>query len=80
MSQKNYFGNKAYKAAIKSGKSKDEAKQASNDVKREIDIKYQNAGKPSASTPSKTEYKEGGYDFDSDLNSNGTNWHTSEDL
>lgn len=80
MSQKNYHGNKAYHTAIKSGKSKDEAKQASNEAKREIDIKYQEAGKPSTSTLSKGYYKEGGYDFDSDLNGNGTNWHTAKDL
>lgn len=28
----------------------------------------------------KSNYDEKGYDFDSDLNMNGTNWHTAEDL
>lgn len=29
---------------------------------------------------SRSGYNEGGHDFDSDLNGNGTNWHTPEDL
>lgn len=80
MSAKNYYGRKAYQAAVKSGKSKDEAKQASAAAKSEIDKQYQSAGKPSTTKPSKVYYDEGGHDFDSDLNGNGTDWHTADDL
>ena len=82
MSSKSYYGRKAYQSAIKAGKTRDEAISASVNVKREIDLKYQSAGKPSTTTtpPSKTHYDDGGYNFDSDLNGNGTDWHTADDL
>lgn len=79
MSAKNYYGRKAYQKAIKQGLSKDEAKQASNSVKAKIDKQYQSAGKVQP-TKSNVGYDDRGYDFDSDLNGNGTDWHTAEDL
>ncbi|WP_185246669.1 hypothetical protein [Chryseobacterium bernardetii] len=70
--------NKAYKNAISEGKTKSEAKaikkQAENSYwENRISREYRNE-LPKNSNSQKE------YDFDSDLNGNGTNWHTSEDL
>lgn len=70
--------NKAYKNAISEGKTKEEAKA----VKKQADSDYW-------SDRLKREYKtdlpkssnnQNAYDFESDINGNGTHWHTSEDL
>ena len=77
MSRKNYEGRKAYQKAIKQGLSKDQAKKASNNVKAEIDREYQGLKPKSNSNYS---YDDKAFDFDSDLNGNGTHWHTADDL
>ena len=78
MSRKSYEGRKAYEKAIKQGLSKEEAKQASNNVKAEIDKEYQ--GLKPKSNFNTNSFDDIAYYFDSDLNGNGTYWHTAEDL
>lgn len=87
MSTKSRAGSKAFNQAKTQGKSREACIQASNSAKEAVNQGYINSSKPSHSysSPSKSgNSKHGSYhaesDFDSDLNGNGTNWHTAEDL
>ena len=80
MGQKHREANKAYNKARKSGATKEEAKDASEKVIKKWDDHYTGRKPFKYNGPRETKEDSSSWDFDSDLNSNGTDWHTSEDL
>lgn len=80
MSNKYRDAKKAYDKAKKSGATKEEAKLASDKVKREWDDHFTGRKPFKYSGSTTTKEDSSGWDFDSDLNGNGTDWHTADDL
>ena len=80
MGNKHREANKAYNKARKSGATKEEAKVVSEKVIQKWDDHF--TGRKPFKGPGSTTSREdsSGWDFDSDLNSNGTDWHTADDL
>lgn len=77
MSSRKYReASKVYMQARREGKSKEEAKAMSNSTISRIEKDVYKI------KSSKNTYEEdsNGWDFDSSLNRNGTNWHTADDL
>lgn len=70
--------NKAYKNAISEGKTKSEAKEAKKQA--ENDYWAKRTSREYRNDLPKNDISQKAYDFDDNLNGNGTDWHTSEDL
>lgn len=70
--------NKAYKNAISEGKTKSEAKEAKKQA--ESDYWSKRNSREFKNNLPKNNSSPKAYDFDDELNGNGTDWHTAEDL
>ncbi|APZ82917.1 hypothetical protein [Flavobacterium phage FL-1] len=75
MAKSNARSTKAYNEVRRNGGSKEEARAVSAQVYEKTTKEDFNRFMAKSSN-----YNEDGSDFDSDLNGNGTDWHTSEDL
>lgn len=80
MGQKSREASRAYKEVRRAGGSVDEAKAASEAKKAEWNDHYTGRKPFVYNGPRETKEDSSGWDFDSELNGEGTDWHTSEDL